>query len=74
MPWLAEEVPEGQHPRVDVPIGDRAAHDGLPQKRLEENLCWIGECQARLEDKIQSGHRTEPRTTLGKTRAGERRA
>ena len=41
MPWLAEEMLDGQHRRVDIPAHARTAHKGLLQKRLEEDLCWI---------------------------------
>ena len=37
--WSAEEMLYGQRQRVDVPIHARTAHDGFPQKRLEEDLC-----------------------------------
>ena len=39
MPWLAEEMLDGQHQRVDIPTYDRIGHKGLLQKRLEEDLC-----------------------------------
>ena len=29
----------GQHQRVDIPARARTAHEGLLQKRLEEDLC-----------------------------------
>ena len=38
-PWSAEEKPDGQHRRVDIPAHARSAHKGLLQKRLEEDLC-----------------------------------
>ena len=38
-PWSAEEVLDGQHQRVDIPAHARTAHNGLFQKRLDENLC-----------------------------------
>ena len=38
-PWTAEEMLDGQHQRVDIPAPARTAHDGLLQKRLEEDLC-----------------------------------
>ena len=38
-PWSAEEMLDGQHQRVDIPAHARAAHTGLRQKRLEEDLC-----------------------------------
>ena len=40
-PWSAEEMLDGQHQRVDIPVHARAAHKGLLQKRLEEDLCSI---------------------------------
>ena len=39
MPWSAEEMLDGQHPKVDFPAHARTAHKGLLQKRLEEGLC-----------------------------------
>ena len=39
MPWSAAEMLDGQHQRVDIPASARAAHKGLLQKRLEEDLC-----------------------------------
>ena len=39
MPQLAEEMLDGQHHRVHLPTKARAAHHGLLQKRLEEDLC-----------------------------------
>ena len=41
MLWLAEKMLEGQHQKVDIPAHARAAHKGLLQKRLEEDLCCI---------------------------------
>ena len=41
MPWLAEEMLDGQLQRVDIPDHARATHKGLLLKRLEEYLCWI---------------------------------
>ena len=38
-PWLAEEMLDGQHQRVDIPADATTAHKGLLQKRLEEDLC-----------------------------------
>ena len=38
-PWSAEEMLDGQHQRVDIPVHARSAHNGLLQKRLEEDLC-----------------------------------
>ena len=32
---------EWQHPRVDIPAHARTTNEGLLQKRLEEDLCWI---------------------------------
>ena len=37
--WLAEEMLDGQRERVDFTAQTRAAHKGLLQKGLEENLC-----------------------------------
>ena len=37
--WLAEEMMDGQHQRVDIPPNARTDHNGLLQKRLEEDLC-----------------------------------
>ena len=39
LPWLAEEVPDGQQQKVAIPSHARAAHKGFLQKRLEEDLC-----------------------------------
>ena len=41
MLWLAEEMLDGQHQRVDIPTNAKTAHKGLLQKNLEEDLCWI---------------------------------
>ena len=41
MLWSAEEMLDGQHQRVDIPAHAGAAHKGLLQKRLEEELSWI---------------------------------
>ena len=38
-PWSAEEMLDGQHQRVDIPVHDRTANNGLLQKRLKEDLC-----------------------------------
>ena len=38
-PWSAEEMLDGHHQRVDIPAHARTTHNGLLQKRLEENLC-----------------------------------
>ena len=38
-PWLAEEMLDGQHQRVDVPAHARTAHNNFLQKTLRENLC-----------------------------------
>ena len=38
-PWLASEMLDGQHQRVDIPAHARAAYSGVLQKTLEENLC-----------------------------------
>ena len=41
-PWSAEDMLDGQRQRADVvPARAKAAHMGLLQKRLEEDLCWI---------------------------------
>ena len=32
----------GHSHRVDAPAHAKTAHDGFPQKRLEEDICWIG--------------------------------
>ena len=37
--WSAEEMLDGQHPRVDIPAHARTTNEGLLQKRLEEDLC-----------------------------------
>ena len=34
----AEEMLDGQRPRVDIPVRAGTAHDGFLQKRLEEDL------------------------------------
>ena len=39
MPWLAEEMLHGQHQRINIPTSARSTHNGLQQKRLEEELC-----------------------------------
>ena len=36
---LAEEMLEGKGQRVDIPAHPRTAQSGLPQKRLEGDLC-----------------------------------
>ena len=33
------EMLDGQHQRENIPAHARTAHKGLPQKRLEEDLC-----------------------------------
>ena len=38
LPWLAEEVLDGQYERVDIPAHARTAHNSLLQKSLEEDL------------------------------------
>ena len=38
MQWLAEEILEGQHQRVDIPAHAITAPNGLLQKSLEEDL------------------------------------
>ena len=35
----AEDMLGGQHRKVDIPTHARIAYNGLPQKRLEEDLC-----------------------------------
>ena len=37
--WLAEEMLDGQHQRVDISAHARTPYNGLLQKRLEEDLC-----------------------------------
>ena len=37
--WLAEEMLDGQHQRVNIPAHARTTHKGLLQKRLGEDLC-----------------------------------
>ena len=39
MPWLAEEMLDGQHQRMDIPAHARSVHNGLLRKTLEEDLC-----------------------------------
>ena len=39
--WPAEEILNGQLQGVDFPFRARTAHDGLSQKRLEEDLYWL---------------------------------
>ena len=39
--WLAKDMLDGQHQRVDVPAHAKAPHNGLLQKRLEQDLYWI---------------------------------
>ena len=38
IPWSAEEIVDGQHQRVDISAQARAAHKGLLQNRLEDDL------------------------------------
>ena len=38
-PWSAEELLAGRRQRVDIPAYVGTAHDDVPQKRLEEDLC-----------------------------------
>ena len=38
-PWLAEEMLNGQHQRMDIPAHARIVHRGLLQNSLEEDLC-----------------------------------
>ena len=40
MPWSAEEMLDGQRQRVDIPRLARTANNGLPLKRLEEDLSY----------------------------------
>ena len=40
-PWSAEEILDRQHQWVDIPAHARTDHNGLLQKRLEEDFCWI---------------------------------
>ena len=40
-PWSTVEMLDGQCQRMDIPDHVRTAHGGLPQKGLEEDLCWI---------------------------------
>ena len=37
-PWSAEEMLDGQHQRVDIPVLAKTAHNDLLQKRLEQDL------------------------------------
>ena len=37
-PAVTLDVLDGQHQRVDIPARAKTAHDGLLQKRLEEDL------------------------------------
>ena len=39
--WSVEEMLDGQRQRVDISAHARTAHNGLLQKRLDEDLCWI---------------------------------
>ena len=41
MPWSAQKMMDRQCQTVDVPVYAGPTHDGLPQKRLEEDLCRI---------------------------------
>ena len=41
MPWLAEEMLDGQHQRVDIPAHARNGQNDPLQKRLAEDLHWI---------------------------------
>ena len=36
----AVEMPDKQHQKADIPAHARTTDDSLPQKRLEEDLCW----------------------------------
>ena len=38
MPWFAEEMLDERHQRVDILVHAIAAHKGLLQRRLEEDL------------------------------------
>ena len=40
-PWSAKEMLDGQRKRVAIPAHARTAHNGLMQKKMEEDLCWI---------------------------------
>ena len=37
--WLAEQILDRQRQRVDIPAHVKTAHNGLPRKRLKEDLC-----------------------------------
>ena len=63
-PWSAEEIVDGQHQRVDIPVHARTAHKGLLHKRLEEDLCWIVPHVPRRPDR--SGDWTELMTIMTK--------
>ena len=41
MTWLAEEMLDGQHQRVDIPAHARTARNSLRQKSLAEDLRLI---------------------------------
>ena len=59
--WLAEEMLDAQHQRVDIPVHARTAQKGLLWKRLEEDLCWIiPHASCRPNDPIGQGLGTEP--------------
>ena len=38
-PWSSEEMLDGHHQRVDIRALAKTAHNGLLQKRLEEDFC-----------------------------------
>ena len=54
MLWSAEEMLDGQHQRVDISAHARTVHNGLLQKRLEEDLCWII-CRVPTNDPLVKG-------------------
>ena len=37
--WLAEQILDRQRQTMDIPAHAKTAHDGLPRKRLKEDLC-----------------------------------
>ena len=38
-PWLAEDVLDGQHQKMDISAYARSAHKCLLPKRLDKDLC-----------------------------------
>ena len=58
MPWLAEEMLDGQHQTVDISAHARTAHEGLLQKRLEKDLCIIP-CVSPMTVLVRGLNRTE---------------